>query len=135
MAALWGGGAGWPGFTAVAQSAGRARFIAPDVAQVQRIVQKHAFLKPMAVPAGSYPGQAEAIASVGSWSFVIARASLQEDAAYRVARALHRGQAAVAQRLAAARETTPANTVAAAASIDLIHAGVQRHLREAGLLR
>lgn len=135
VAALWGGGAGWPGFTAVASAAGGARFIAPDAGQVQRIVQKHAFLKPMAVPAGSYPGQAQAIASVGSWSFVIAKPSLPEDAAYRVARALHRGQTAIAQQLAAARETSPANTVAAAASPELIHPGVQRYLREAGFLR
>ncbi len=135
VAALWGGGSGWPGFTAVAQGTGGARFIAPDAAQVQRIVRKHAFLKPMTVPASSYPGQGEAIPSVGSWAFVMARPGLPEDAAYRVARALHRGQAAIAQRAPAARETTPANTVAAAASPDLIHPGAQRYLREAGLLR
>ena len=30
VAALWGGGIGWPGFTAVAKAPGGARFIAPD---------------------------------------------------------------------------------------------------------
>src|SRR5262245_50493913 len=82
-AALWGGGAGWPGFTAVAESASGARFIAPDREEIQRILAKHAFLKPVTQAAGSFPGQDEPIASVGSWSFVLARPGLDEAAAYR----------------------------------------------------
>lgn len=134
-AALWGGGSGWPGFTAVAKSAAGARFITPDAMQVKRIVDKHALLKPMVIPAGSYPGQERPIASVGSWAFVIAGPALADDAAYKLARALHRSEAALANRLPQASETTAANTVAAAARADLIHPGVQRYLREAGLLR
>ena len=134
VAALWGGGSGWPGFTAVAKSAAGARFIAPDALQVKRIVEKHALLKPMAIPAGSYPGQERPIASVGSWAFVIARPTLADDVAYKLARALHRSEAAIAKRLPQANETTAANTLAAARA-DLIHPGVQRYLREAGLLR
>src|SRR3981081_4000444 len=34
VAALWGAGIGWPGFTAMAASPGGARFIAPDAAEV-----------------------------------------------------------------------------------------------------
>jgi TRAP-type uncharacterized transport system substrate-binding protein len=89
----------------------------------------------MTVPAGTYQGQEGAIASVGSWAFVIARPSLPEETAYRLARALHRGETALGQRLPQARETTAANTVAAAPRVDLIHPGVQRYLREAALLR
>src|SRR5690348_4362303 len=55
VAALWGGGTGWPGFTAVAQQPGGARFIVPDAAEIARITAKHPFLRPMTVPAGSYP--------------------------------------------------------------------------------
>jgi uncharacterized protein len=135
VVALWGGGSGWPGFTAVAGSPGGARFIAPDATQIQRIVAKHTLLKPMTVPAGSYPGQTEPINSVGSWSFVIARPTLPDDAAYRLARALHKGESAIAKRLPQARETTSANTVASAPKPDLIHPGAQRYLREAGFLR
>ncbi|MGO8917241.1 MAG: TAXI family TRAP transporter solute-binding subunit [Stellaceae bacterium] len=132
-AALWGGGIGWPGFAALAASPGGARFIAPDAEEAARILAKHAFLKPLTIPAGSYPGQSAAIPSVGSWSFILARASLADDLAYRLARDLHTGEAALAQRLAQARETTAANTVAAAPRVDLIHPGVQRYLREIGL--
>ena len=135
VAALWGGGLGWPGFIAVSKSPKGARFIAPDASEAKRILAKHAFLKPLSVPAGTYAGQDGTIASVGSWAFVIARTSLPEPTAYRLARALHRGEAAMGKRLPQARETTAANTVAAAPRVDLIHPGVQRYLREAALLR
>lgn len=135
VAALWGGGSGWPGFTAVAKSATGARFVAPDAAQVSRIVAKHALLRPMVVAAGSYPGQDAPIASVGSWSFVIARPDLPEDTAHRLARALHRGEADLGARLPQARETTAVNTLAALPDRELLHPGVARYLREAGLLR
>ena len=134
VAALWGGGLGWPGFAAVAKAPGGARFIAPDAGEAARIRAKHAFLKAMTVPAGSYPGQDAPIASVGSWSFILARPTLAEDTAYRLARALHRGEAALGQRLAQARETTAANTAAAAPSLDLIHPGVLRYLKESGII-
>jgi len=134
VAALWGGGIGWPGFVAVARGPVGARFIVPDADGIRRILARHAFLKPLTVPAGSYPGQSAPIASVGSWSFVMARPSLDEDIAYRLARAVHRGEATLGQRLAQARETTAANTVAAAPRPALIHAGARRYLREIGLL-
>ncbi|MFL6930683.1 MAG: TAXI family TRAP transporter solute-binding subunit, partial [Xanthobacteraceae bacterium] len=53
-AALWGGGIGWPGFTTVAKAGGR--FIAPSRDESARIRAKHGFLKPITIPAGSYPG-------------------------------------------------------------------------------
>ncbi|HSB82696.1 MAG TPA: TAXI family TRAP transporter solute-binding subunit [Candidatus Methylomirabilis sp.] len=134
-AALWGGGIGWPGFTAVAQGPAGARFIVPDTAGIRRILAKHTFLKALTVPAGSYPGQDSPLSSVGSWSFILTRPTLPDDLAYRLARALHQGEAALGRRLPQARETTAANTLAAAASLDLIHPGVRRYLREIGVPR
>jgi TRAP transporter TAXI family solute receptor len=132
-AALWGGGIGWPGFTRVAQAGGR--FIGLPAADAERIRAKHNFLKPITVPAGSYPGQAEPIGSVGSWSYILARPGLDDDIAYRLAKALHRGHDALAQRLPQGRETTPQNTFAAAPSPEQIHPGVMRYLREIGVAR
>ena len=134
-AALWGGGIGWPGFTAIAKSAAGARFIAPDAAETARIRAKHPFLKPLTVPSGSYPGQSAAIASLGSWSFILARPALGEDIAYRLARDLHQAEPALARRLPQARETTSANTAAAAPRPELLHPGVRRYLREIALIR
>ena len=135
VAALWGGGLGWPGFTAVARGPAGARFLVPDLDGIHRIQTKHAFLQLMRVPAGSYPGQSADLISVGSWSFVMARPSLPDEVAYRLARALHRSEAALGARLAQARETTAAHTVAAVARPELLHPGVRRYLVEIGLLR
>src|SRR6202040_2421380 len=78
VAALWGAGIGWPGFTTLAANPGGARFIAPDADEMARIRAKHTFLKPMTIPAGSYPNQNAPIDSLGSWSFVFARADLDD---------------------------------------------------------
>jgi uncharacterized protein len=134
VAALWGGGIGWPGFTTTANAPGGARFIAPSEKEIDRILAHHKFLRLATVPAGSYPGQVLDIPSVGSWSFVFARADLPEQDAYRVARALHRAEADLAKRLLQARESTAANT-ARAADPAVLHSGVARYLREARLAR
>lgn len=134
-AALWGGGIGWPGFTAVSRGPWGARFLVPDLDGIRRIQAKHPFLKMMMVPASSYPGQSAEIVSVGSWSFILARPSLSGEVTYRLARALHRGEAALGARLPQARETTAANTVGAVPRTELIHEGAVRYFREIGLIR
>ncbi|MCK1345724.1 MULTISPECIES: TAXI family TRAP transporter solute-binding subunit [unclassified Bradyrhizobium] len=135
VAALWGAGIGWPGFAAVASSVSGARFIAPSAEEIARIRAKHAFLKPLTVPAGSYPNQSEPIASLGSWSFVLTREDLPDDVAYRLAKTLHGVEPTFCKQLAQACETTAANTVAAAPKPELIHPGVMKYFREIGVLK
>lgn len=132
VAALWGGGIGWPGFTAVMQAGGRFIGLTPD--EVSKVSAKHNFLKPITVPARTYPGQKEAVNSVGSWSYILARTDLSDDVGYRLAKALHDGHAALVKRLDQARETTPQSTAAAAPSAGQIHPGVQKYLRALGVL-
>ena len=134
-AALWGAGIGWPGFKSMAESPGGARFIAPDASEIVRIRAKHTFLKPLTVPAGSYPNQAAPIDSVGSWSFVLTRENLPDDVAYRLAKSLHGVEAALCKKLSQACETTAANTVAAAMKPELIHPGVMKYFREIGVAK
>ena len=131
VAALWGGGIGWPGFTAVMKAGGRFIGLTPE--EIARVTAKHNFLKPIAVPAGAYEGQTDPVNSVGSWCYILARQDLPDDVAYRLARALHKGHAALVKRLAQGRETTPQNTKMAAPSPEQIHPGVQRYLKEIGL--
>jgi TRAP transporter TAXI family solute receptor len=129
-AALWGGGTGWPGFMTMAGSKEGARFIAPDAQEISRILTKHTFLRPVTQAAGSFPGQTAAIPSVGSWSFVLARPSLGEAVAYRLAKALH-----AAERSSPPKQlidTTAANTIAVAPP-GRLHPGVARYFEEAGL--
>jgi TRAP transporter TAXI family solute receptor len=132
-AALWGAGVGWPAFTAIAKTGGR--FVGPDAAEVKAILAKNPSLQAVTLPARSYPGQDAAIHSVGSWSYVFARPGLPDEQAYLLARALHRAEAPFAARLEQARESTAANTVAAAPQPGLLHPGAQKYFREAGLLK
>ncbi len=132
-AALWGAGVGWPAFTEIAKQGGR--FIAPEEAEIEAILGKDSSLRAVTLPAGSYPGQAKGLRSVGSWSFVLCNAKLDAQTAYLLARAIHRSEAELAVRLPQARETTLANTVGAAPRLDLVHPGVRRYLREIGLER
>lgn len=111
-----------------------ARFIGLEPAEIERVRARHPFLKPMTVPAGAYPGIAEPLPTVGSWNVVLARPDLPDAAAYRFTRALHRAEAELGRRLEQARETTAANTVAAAPGPEFLHPGSARYLREAGLL-
>ncbi|MGM4907179.1 TAXI family TRAP transporter solute-binding subunit [Tardiphaga sp. 866_E4_N2_1] len=135
VAALWGAGLGWPGFKAMSESPGGARFIAPDAAEIAQIRAKHTFLKPMLVGANSYPNQPMPIASVGSWSYILARETLPDDVAYRLAKTLHGAEATLGARLAQAKETTASNTVASAPDVALIHPGVLKYYREIGLVK
>jgi TRAP transporter TAXI family solute receptor len=135
VAALWGAGLGWPGFKAMSESPGGARFIAPDAAEIAQIRAKHTFLKPMLVGANSYPNQPMPIASVGSWSYILARETLPDEVAYRLAKTLHGAEATLGARLAQAKETTASNTVASAPDVALIHPGVLKYFREIGVVK
>jgi len=129
-AALWGAGVGWPAFTTLARQG--ARFIAPNPSEIELILKKNPQLQKVTLPAKSYPGQDAPIASVGSWSFVFAKPDLPEGAGYLLARAIHRSEAQLGARLEQAKETTMANTLSAAPR-ELIHPGVLKYLREAGI--
>jgi len=130
-AAVWGAGVGWPAFAAIAKQGGR--FIGPDAEEIKRILVKQPALQQVTLPANSYPGQAQALPSVGSWSYVFATEKLPAQTAYLLARAIHRAEGPLAARLEQARETTMANTLAAAPRPELIHPGVLKYLREAGI--
>ncbi len=134
-AALWGAGIGWPGFKTMSESPGGARFIAPDADEIARIKAKHTFLKPLTIPASSYPNQPAQIDSLGSWSFVLARTDLPDDVAYRLAKSLHQAENPLCKKLPQACETTAANTVAAAPNVELIHPGVLKYFREIGVVK
>ncbi len=77
----------------------------------------------------SFPGQTGPVNSVGSWPFLLARASLPDDVAYRLAKALHKGHAALAAKLDQAQESTLENTLTGAPTRDLIHPGVLKYIR------
>jgi uncharacterized protein len=130
VAALWGGGSGWPGFVAVASSKQGARFIAPSADERARILAKHDFLKTITQAGGSFPGQKEPIVSVGSWSFVMVRPGLDEAVVSGLAQTLPSAQKNPSPQLA---DTTATNTLAAITDPNLLHPGVRAYYRQAGL--
>lgn len=131
--ALWGAGIGWPGFVKVSKGPAGGRFIPPSAEQIQRILEKHPHLQEMAVPAGTYPGQDKDIHSVGLWSLILVRPDLDDEVAYRLARAIHLGHEALVSRLAQGRYTQAANTVTYVPA-ERLHPGAARYYREVGLL-
>lgn len=131
--ALWGAGIGWPGFVKVATGPKGARFIGPSADEIKQIRSKHPHLKPMSVPAHTYKGQDKQIDSVGLWSLVLVRPDVSEDTVYRLARAIHKGEKALAKRLPQGGYTTAVNTVAQVPAARL-HPGAVRYYREAGVL-
>lgn len=132
--ALWGAGIGWPGFVKIADSPVGARFIPPSPEQVQRILTRHPHLRHMTVPAGTYRGQETQIDSVGLWSLILIRPDVPDSVAYGLAAAMHKGEQALAGRLAQGRYTTLENT-AEEVPPERLHPGAARYYREARQLR
>jgi TRAP transporter TAXI family solute receptor len=131
--ALWGAGIGWPGFVKVANGPAGGRFIPPSPEQIAQILEKHPHLRKMTVPAGTYTGQGQAVHSIGLWSLILVRPDLDEATAYRLARAIHQGHAALVQRLPQGRYTQAANTVRYVPA-ERLHPGAAKYYREIGLL-
>ncbi|MCX7146742.1 MAG: TAXI family TRAP transporter solute-binding subunit [Sulfuritalea sp.] len=135
VAALWGGGSGWPVFIAAMAAPGGGRFIAPSPDQIMRIRSKYPFLQRQTLPPNAYPGQTSAIESVGSWSLVLARKTLPSGLAYRFCRALHLGATRFAERLPQAQDTKIENTAMVLESREWLHPGAMRCLEEYGAMR
>ena len=131
VAALWGGGVGWPNFTRIMEADGRLLGLSEE--QIREVHAAYPFLQPLTVPTGSYPGQDDPLRTVGSFSFLLAREDLPDDVAYRLTKAIHAGQPVLAKRLLQGRDTLPENTWGAAGSPDRIHPGSLRYLMELGI--
>jgi TRAP transporter TAXI family solute receptor len=134
-AALWGGTLRWPSFVAVTNGVRGGRFVVPDAEEIKRIRAKYPFLAEVTVPAGIYRGQIDELQTVGTWSFVLARADLEDAMGYRLAAALHLAERK-GQLTKPVAETTAQHTLTAIAGhTESLQPGVARYHKEAGLLR
>lgn len=129
-AALWGGGLGWPGFLAVAREEGGARFLGPSAAAIDRLTAQDQSLKRMTVPAGSFPGQDSPIATIGSWSYILARPDFPPETGYRIVKALARANAEMRSRHAQGGESGP-YLLEGLLPKAALNAGTRRYLSEA----
>jgi uncharacterized protein len=132
-AALWGGGLRWPGFVTVATSPRGARFVVPNAEEIARIRTKYDFLRPLTVPAGLYPGQYDPIETIGTWSFILARADLDDAIGRRLAMDLAKAER-TGQLTKHLAQSTARNTLAAIPRQAVLQPGVAKYYKEIGLL-
>ena len=99
----------------------------------KRIQSKYDFLAKLAVPAGLYPGQYDRLETVGTWSFVMARADLDDAIGQRLAADLYKAERTglLTKQMA---ETTAKNTLAAIPNPKVLQPGVAKYYKEVGLL-
>lgn len=131
--ALWGAGTGWPGFRILADAPGGARFFGPEPEAVVPILALHPALRRVSVPAGAFKGQAAPVATVGSWSFVLARPGVDGAAVARLVRALDRAGPALVRAYPAGGDADPRNLVGVVPP-DWLHPASAAHLRAVGAL-
>ena len=127
--ALWGAGVGWPAFAALAKQGGR--FIVPSAEEIKTILAKNPALQPNTLPAKSYAGQDQPLASVGSWSYVLSTNGT-EGRNGLPARARDPPGRSAARRApgAGARDHDGEHRSPRRRGSELIHPGVLRYLRE-----
>lgn len=133
-AAIWGSGYRWPGFITMADTPTGARFIYPSAEEIRQIRAKYPFIARLTVPAGLYRGQYDAIETVGTWGFILARAGLPNAVGFRLAASLHRAERAGALTNQFA-QTTARNTLLATPSVSDLQPGVAEYYEKAGLLK
>jgi TRAP transporter TAXI family solute receptor len=132
-AALWGGGLRWPSFVTVVNSPRGGRFVVPNAEEIGRIRAKYPFMAELTVPPGQYLRQYDPIDTVGTWSFMLARADLDDGIGRRLAMGLAKAErnGLLTKHLA---QSTPRNTLAAIPSPDVLQPGVAKYYRELGLI-
>ncbi|MGX7706863.1 TAXI family TRAP transporter solute-binding subunit [Methylobacterium sp. Gmos1] len=106
-AALFGGGTGWPGFRTMAEAPGGARFLGPSATAIPAILAASPSLRRITVALGTFPGQKDAIETVGSWSLILGRPGLDPAAVTRLVAAIDEAKPALARRLPHERPSDP----------------------------
>lgn len=133
-AALWGSGLRWPGFVDVANAPGGGRFVVPTSEEIERIRTKYPFMARLSVPAGLYPGQYDALETIGTWSYIMARPGLPDPIGHRLAAAIFKAErtGALTKQLA---QTTAKNTLASIPGPEVLQPGVAQFFKETGLIK
>ncbi len=103
----------------------------PGEAVSRGVVARLPHLAPLTVPAGTYRGQAEAVATFAAWNFVVANAAMPEATVYAITRAVLSASDPGREIAPMAAGTRAANV--AANRVLPFHPGAARALREAGV--
>jgi hypothetical protein len=90
------------------------------------------FYKPIVIPAGTYPGQANPVKTIGSENLLVCRDDLDDELVYRITKGLFDALPRLTEAHAAMRYVDP--DFAAATPIPL-HPGAAQYYRERQLLQ
>jgi TRAP transporter TAXI family solute receptor len=131
-AAMWGSGLRQPAFVTIAKHPIGIRFIVPSDDEIARIRAKYPFLVPLTVRSGTYPGDTTPVTTVGSWSFIVARADLDPAIVRRLAADLYKAEQQ-SMKSPYLSQTTATNTIAGVTSFEELHPGVLGYFKDAGL--
>jgi TRAP transporter TAXI family solute receptor len=131
-AAMWGSGLRQPAFVTIAKHPIGIRFIVPSDDEIARIRSKHPFLVPLTVRSGTYPGDTTPVTTVGSWSFIVARADLDPAIVRRFTADLYKAELQ-SMKSPYLSQTTAINTIAGVTSFEELHPGVLGYYKDAGL--
>jgi uncharacterized protein len=129
-ALFFGAGAPIPAYAKIAAEAAIS-FIPLDGAAAQSLRAAFPYMTVNAIPAGTYKGQTDPVATVALWNFIVARDDLSVPAAYAITKA-------ILANSADARAVHPAAMASVIANINAntfmpFHPGAVQYLVEAGI--
>ena len=117
-------------FTAQALAQGQ-KLMSIEGAAVDRLRREYAFIRPVTIPAGTFPGQTSAVRTVGVNMVLVCRADLDEQLAYDLTRLYF----AALPRIAAGGDVPGIDPQQAPLTPIPLHDGAARYFREAELFR
>jgi TRAP transporter TAXI family solute receptor len=100
---------------------------------IRKCIEKYKFLTETVIPANTYRGVDYEARGVGRWHFMVCRADFPEEAAYEIAKALTENHKDLMAVMAAAKFSTPENTIRQ--TVLPLHPGAEKYFREKGYLK
>lgn len=121
------------GFIDLAMMPSGLKLISLSPEDIRKCNQKYPFLTETVIPANTYKGVDYEVRGTGRWHFMVCRADFPEEAAYQIVQALTEQHKALVAVMAAAKFSTPENTIREA--VIPLHPGAEKYFREKGYLK
>jgi TRAP transporter TAXI family solute receptor len=127
--------AGHPnGLTQEATTGCAARLVGVAGPPIARLLTAHPYYVATAIPGGMYPGNPDAVPTIGAQAVLVATSRLSDELAYGVVKAVLENFADF-RRLHPALATLDLQGMVPSEAVMPIHSGALRYFREAGLVR
>jgi TRAP transporter TAXI family solute receptor len=111
-------------------SPGGLKLISLSPEDIRKCIEKYSFFSETILPPNTYKGVDYETRGVGRWHFLVARSDLRDEVAYDIVKALTEHHDQLVGVMAAARESTPENTIRE--TIIPLHPAAQKYFGEKG---